>query len=92
MAAVAAQPAVVGEPGVGEQPLAPVDGREDGTWPQQILEKSWELGLMNSHIPEEYGGPGVSTFEGALIEEELAWGCSGIATSIVSRRRDRIVQ
>jgi acyl-CoA dehydrogenase len=54
----------------------------DGTWPQQILEKAWELGLMNSHIPEEYGGPGVSAFEGALIEEELAWGCSGITTSI----------
>jgi acyl-CoA dehydrogenase len=55
---------------------------KDGTWPQQILEKAWELGLMNSHIPEEYGGPGVSALEGALIEEELAWGCSGIATSI----------
>jgi acyl-CoA dehydrogenase len=55
---------------------------KDGTWPQEILEKAWELGLMNSHIPEEYGGPGVSTLEGALIEEELAWGCSGIATSI----------
>jgi acyl-CoA dehydrogenase len=55
---------------------------KEGTWPQAILEKAWELGLMNSHVPEEYGGPGVSTLEGALIEEELAWGCSGIATSI----------
>src|SRR3954466_5340685 len=54
----------------------------DSTWPQAILEKAWELGLMNSHIPEEYGGPGVSYLEGALIEEELSWGCSGIATSI----------
>jgi acyl-CoA dehydrogenase len=55
---------------------------KEGTWPQKILEKAWELGLMNSHIPEEFGGPGVSTLEGCLIEEELAWGCSGIATSI----------
>src|SRR5690349_6116857 len=55
---------------------------KDGTWPQQILEKAWELGLMNSHIPEEYGGPGVTALEGALIEEELARGCSAIATSI----------
>src|SRR5262249_7637550 len=31
---------------------------------------------------EEYGGPGVTYMEGALIEEELSWGCSGIATSI----------
>jgi acyl-CoA dehydrogenase len=55
---------------------------KDGTWPQEILEKAWELGLMNSHVPEQYGGPGVSYLEGALIEEELSWGCSGIATSI----------
>jgi acyl-CoA dehydrogenase len=54
----------------------------DSTWPQDILEKAWELGLMNSHIGEEYGGPGVSYLEGALIEEELSWGCSGIGTSI----------
>jgi acyl-CoA dehydrogenase len=67
-----------------EKEIRPVAWEYDkeGTWPQGILEKAWELGLMNSHIPEEYGGPGVSTLEGALIEEELAWGCSGIATSI----------
>jgi acyl-CoA dehydrogenase len=56
----------------------------DGTWPQEILEKAWELGLMNAHIPEEYGGPGVSYLDGALIAEELGWGCSGIATSITA--------
>jgi acyl-CoA dehydrogenase len=54
----------------------------DGTWPQEIIEKAWELGLMNFHIPEEYGGPGVSALEGCLIEEELSWGCSGITTSV----------
>jgi acyl-CoA dehydrogenase len=56
----------------------------DGSWPEPVLKKAWELGLMNSHIPEEYGGPGVNYFEGALIEEELGWGCSGIATSIAA--------
>src|SRR3954464_8800240 len=54
----------------------------DGTWPDDILRKAWDVGLMNSHIAEEYGGPGASYLEGALIEEELSWGCSGIATSI----------
>src|SRR5215207_7504079 len=54
----------------------------DATWPEELLRKAWELGLMNTHTPEEYGGPGASYLEGALIEEELAWGCSGIATSI----------
>ena len=55
---------------------------EHASWPAEVLEKSWELGLMNNHIPEEYGGPGASYLEGCLIEEELAWGCSGIATSL----------
>ncbi len=55
---------------------------KDGTWPQAILEKAWELGLMNAHVEERYGGPGVSYLEGAIIEEELCWGCSGIGTSI----------
>ena len=54
----------------------------DGTWPEAVMRKAWELGLMNTHVPEEYGGPGASYFEGTLIEEELSWGCSGIATSI----------
>jgi acyl-CoA dehydrogenase len=55
---------------------------KDGTWPEDVLRKAWELGLMNSHIPEEYGGPGASYFDGTIIEEELGWGCSGIGTSI----------
>jgi acyl-CoA dehydrogenase len=55
---------------------------KDGTWPQDIIEKAWEVGLMNSHIPEEYGGVGASYLDGCLIEEELSWGCSGIQTSL----------
>ena len=31
---------------------------KDGTWPEEVLRKAWELGLMNTHVPEEYGGPG----------------------------------
>ncbi|HTW12920.1 MAG TPA: acyl-CoA dehydrogenase family protein, partial [Solirubrobacteraceae bacterium] len=54
----------------------------DGTWPQEILEKAWELGLMNNHVPSEYGGPGLGYVDGAIIEEEMSWGCSGIATSL----------
>jgi acyl-CoA dehydrogenase len=54
----------------------------DGTWPQDILEKAWELGLVNSFLPPEYGGPGLGVFEGVLIGEEIAWGCSGIGTSL----------
>jgi acyl-CoA dehydrogenase len=57
---------------------------KDGTWPQDILEKAWEIGLMNTHIPEEYGGPGLDYLSGCLIEEEIGWGCSGIGTSLVA--------
>src|ERR1700761_1378643 len=54
----------------------------DASWPQDIIEKAWELGLMNGHLPEEYGGPGLSYLDGCIIEEELSWGCSGIQTSL----------
>ena len=56
---------------------------KDGTWPEDVLRKAWEVGLMNSHIPEEYGGPGLDYLSGCLIEEELGWGCSGIGTSLM---------
>lgn len=57
---------------------------KDGTWPQEIIEKAWEVGLMNTHTPEKYGGPGLDYLSGALIEEELGWGCSGIGTSLAA--------
>ena len=58
------------------------DYDKDGTWPEDVLKKGWEVGLMNTHIPEEYGGPGASYMDGVLIEEEMGWGCSGIGTSL----------
>ena len=54
----------------------------DGTWPQEIIDQAWELGLMNTHMPTEYGGAGLGYLDGALIEEELSWGCSGISTTL----------
>ncbi|MCW3063826.1 MAG: acyl-CoA dehydrogenase domain protein [Solirubrobacterales bacterium] len=55
---------------------------KDGTFPEEVIKKAWEVGLMNTHIPEEYGGPGLNYLEGCLIEEELSWGCSGVQTSL----------
>ena len=55
---------------------------KEGTWPQDVIDKAWEVGLMNTHIPEAYGGPGLDYLSGCLIEEELGWGCSGIGTSL----------
>src|SRR5881398_3582403 len=59
------------------------DYDKDGTWPQDVIEKAWEVGLMNTHIPEEYGGPGLDYLSGCIIEEEMGWGCSGIGTSLM---------
>src|SRR3989441_2579975 len=55
---------------------------KDGTWPEDIIKKAWEVGLMNSHIEEQYGGAGAGYLDRCLIEEELSWGCSGIQTSL----------
>ena len=54
----------------------------DAAWPQAIIDKAHEVGLMNTHIPARYGGPGLNCFEGCLIEEELSWGCSGVQTTL----------
>ncbi|HSI79497.1 MAG TPA: acyl-CoA dehydrogenase family protein [Solirubrobacterales bacterium] len=60
------------------------DYDKDGTWPQEIIEKAWEVGLMNTHVAEHYGGPGLDYLSGCLIEEEMGWGCSGIGTSLMA--------
>jgi acyl-CoA dehydrogenase len=57
---------------------------ETSTHPVDVIAKAHELGLMNLHIPEAFGGPELSTFDGMLVGEELNWGCSGIATSILA--------
>ncbi len=57
---------------------------KEGEWPAAVLKKAWELGLMNSHVEEQYGGPGANYLEGCLIEEEIGWGCSGIGTSLAA--------
>jgi acyl-CoA dehydrogenase len=67
-----------------EKEIRPVAWEYDkeGTWPQDVIDKAHEVGLMNTHIPEEYGGAGLTYLDGCIIEEELAWGCSGIQTSL----------
>jgi acyl-CoA dehydrogenase len=52
------------------------------THPADVLAKAHAVGLMNLHVPTEYGGPELTLFDGVLVAEELCWGCSGIATSL----------
>jgi len=51
-------------------------------FPWDILKKGWELGILTSYVPEQYGGQGLGTTESCIIAEELAYGCSGISTAI----------
>ncbi|XP_041658588.1 medium-chain specific acyl-CoA dehydrogenase, mitochondrial [Cheilinus undulatus] len=62
-------------------PAAPAYDKS-GEYPVPLITKAWELGLMNGHIPQEYGGSGLSSFENCLITEELAYGCTGVQTAI----------
>src|SRR3569833_2300084 len=55
---------------------------ETGEFPREILKKAWETGLMNIEIPEAYGGLGGSCLDNCLVQEEVAFGCSGINTSL----------
>jgi acyl-CoA dehydrogenase len=55
---------------------------KDGKYPVEIAKKAWELGIMNTHVPAEYGGMGLGVLEGCIITEELAYGCTGIATAM----------
>lgn len=55
---------------------------ESGEFPREICRKAWELGLMNGHIPEQFGGAGLGVFDSCLIAEEIARGCTGIGTAM----------
>lgn len=55
---------------------------ESGEFPVEVVKKAWEVGLCNTKIPAEYGGIGLGVFEGAIIAEELGFGCTGITTAI----------
>src|SRR5689334_9933626 len=52
------------------------------THPVDVIEMAHALGLMNLHVPAEYGGLGLNAFDGMLVGEELNWGCTGIGTSL----------
>jgi acyl-CoA dehydrogenase len=61
---------------------------ETGTIPADLVAQGWELGLVQSAIPEAHGGAGDvrSMLTGALIAEELAWGDLSIALHLLAPR------
>ena len=53
-----------------------------GEFPVEVLRKAHAQGLMNTHIPEAYGGLDLGALDGVVLAEELAWGCTGIGTAM----------
>jgi acyl-CoA dehydrogenase len=65
--------------------VAPIAAHHDrtGEFPREVIRKAWELGLASTVIPPEYGGVGLSSVDSCIVTEEIAWGCGGIATSVM---------
>jgi acyl-CoA dehydrogenase len=59
-----------------------VEHDRTGEFPTEILRKAWEVGLMNTHIPSQYGGLGLGVLEGCLLADEIGCGWTGICTAM----------
>jgi acyl-CoA dehydrogenase len=61
------------------------DAEEEGNIPGNILQAGWEIGLLPTAIPENYGGLGeYSAVTGALAMEEFAYGDLAITLAIMA--------
>src|SRR5215831_9410804 len=56
----------------------------DAKFPRDVFEEAWKLGLINSTVPPEYGGGGLGELDNATLTEQLAYGCTGIQTSMLA--------
>ena len=54
---------------------------EEHRFPKEIIDKTWELGLLNLCIPESIKGYELDLVSTALVIEELSYGDTGISTS-----------
>jgi acyl-CoA dehydrogenase len=61
---------------------ADFDRRE--AYPAQVVERAFEIGLLNVIVPEHAGGLGLGMLEEVLIGEELGYGCMGIYTILMA--------
>jgi acyl-CoA dehydrogenase len=65
--------------------IAPAAAHHDknNEFPHEIFKKAWELGLNHGAIPADCGGTELSNMDSCIINEELAWGCTGIELAIM---------
>jgi acyl-CoA dehydrogenase len=64
-------------------PVAPECDKKS-EFPREVFEEAWKIGLVNPTLPAEYGGAGLSDLDSVMITEELAYGCTGIQTSMTA--------
>ncbi len=69
-----------------EQEIRPKAAEYDerSTHAADVIARAHEVGLMNLHVPEEFGGPELGILDECVVGEELCWGCAGIGTSVVA--------
>lgn len=64
--------------------IIPVSRKYDqsGEFPQEVLQKAFDQGLMNTIFPQKIGGSGLGILDTCLIVEETAAADPGITTSL----------
>jgi alkylation response protein AidB-like acyl-CoA dehydrogenase len=61
------------------------DAEESGEIPRALIEKGWEMGVLQASVPEQYGGFGEhSAVTGVLAGEAMAWGDLAITLAVMA--------
>ena len=61
------------------------DAEESGEIPRALIEKGWEMGVLQASVPEQYGGFGEhSAVTGVLAAEAMACGDLAIALAVMA--------
>lgn len=68
----------------GEKDMQPLVAKHDQSmeFPWEVIKKAHQVGLINTHIPQDFGGLGLGVLDGCIIAEELSSFCSGMYTAL----------
>jgi acyl-CoA dehydrogenase len=59
---------------------------ENEQFPLELFAEAHALGLANVEIPTEYGGLGLGCLDHCLLDEEIAYGCLGVNTTLAANQ------
>lgn len=68
-----------------EKEILPLAEEHDQSseFPWSVVHKAQEVEMINLNVPEAYGGPELGVLEECIVNEELAYACSGIQTALM---------